>query len=166
VSRKCSGVRLPFGRLGPVSRTSHDLLSIVYSSTSAHPFKDEELNALLALSRENNARARLTGVLLYRSGRFLQVIEGPADILRERMSIIAADPRHLDVHILLQETIDERQFPDWTMAYEPASDVAAEDIPGYRSTFSDIEAGDDPQESLAALRELIRWFQDRAVPGR
>jgi hypothetical protein len=105
-------------------------------------------------------------VLLYRSGRFLQVIEGPADILRERMSIIAADPRHLDVHILLQETIDERQFPDWTMAYEPASDVAAEDIPGYRSTFSDIEAGDDPQESLAALRELIRWFQDRTVRPR
>ncbi|WP_225437433.1 BLUF domain-containing protein [Arthrobacter sedimenti] len=149
-----------------MSRTPKNLLSIVYSSTSAHPFKDEELNALLALSRENNARAHLTGMLLYRSGRFLQVIEGPADVLRERMSIIAADPRHLDIHILLQETIDERQFPDWTMAYDPASEVAAENIPGYRSTFSDIEGDDDPQESVAALRELIRWFQDRAVQQR
>jgi hypothetical protein len=149
-----------------VSRTPNDLLSIVYSSTSAHPFRDEELNALLALSRESNARAHLTGMLLYRSGRFLQVIEGPADVLRERMSIIAADPRHLDVHILLQETIDERQFPDWTMAYDPASGVAVDDIPGYRRTFSDIEGGNDPQESVAALRELIGWFQDRAVQGR
>lgn len=142
------------------------MLSIVYSSSASHPFDDGELSALLALSRENNARNGLTGMLLYRSGRFLQVIEGPGDVLRERMSIIAADPRHLDVHILLQETIDERQFPDWTMAYEPAPDADPDDIPGYRTTFSDIEGDDDPQQSIAALRELISWFQDRAVQLR
>ncbi|MFJ6001361.1 BLUF domain-containing protein [Arthrobacter sp. NPDC092385] len=149
-----------------MSRNPHDLLSIVYASTAAQLFDDVELSALLASSRENNARAHLTGMLLYRSGRFLQVIEGPADVLRERMSIIAADPRHLDVRVLLRETIDERQFPDWTMAYEPASDVAAEDIPGFRTTFADIGGEDDPQGSVAALRELILWFQDRAVQLR
>ena len=155
-----------------MSNLPNDLLSIVYSSSAAHPFPDEELAALLATSRANNARTRLTGMLLHRSGRFLQVLEGPADVLRERMSVIAADPRHLDVRILLQETIDARQFPAWTMAFEPAPGTRTEDIPGYRTTFADIESGHDghegrrdgdPQRSLAALRELIGWFQDRAL---
>ncbi|MHA7188712.1 BLUF domain-containing protein [Arthrobacter sp. MDT2-16] len=153
-----------------MSNLPNDLLSIVYSSTADHPFTDEELSSLLDTSRENNARTQLTGMLLYRSGRFLQVLEGPAQLLRERMSVIAADPRHLDVRILLQETVDERQFPEWTMAFEPAADSHPDDIPGYRATFSDVmddgEGDGDPQRSLAALRELIRWFQDRAGQGR
>ncbi|WP_181034949.1 BLUF domain-containing protein [Arthrobacter sp. B0490] len=153
-----------------MSNLPNDLLSIVYSSSAAHPFTDEELAALLAISRANNARTGLTGMLLHRSGRFLQVLEGPGDTLRERMSVIAADPRHLDVRILLQETIDARQFPEWTMAFEPAPGTRTEDIPGYRTTFADIESDGrdgrrdgDPQRSLTALRELIGWFQDRAL---
>ncbi|WP_168796571.1 BLUF domain-containing protein [Arthrobacter echini] len=144
-----------------MSTFSRDLLSIVYASSAAHPFGDGELGDLLALSRRNNADADLTGVLLYRSGQFLQVIEGPSDVLRERMSIIAADPRHLDVRILFQETIDERHFPDWTMAFEPASDVSIDEIPGFRTSLSDIEGDDDAQRSITTLRELIHWFRDR-----
>lgn len=143
----------------------NDILSIVYSSSAAQPFDDEGLGALLTLCRENNARTRLTGMLLYRNGRFLQVLEGPEQILRQRMSIIAADPRHLDLQILLQETIDQRHFPDWTMGYEPVSETMEDEIPGYRTAFSDIRE-DDPQRSIQALRELIHWFQDRAIQLR
>ncbi len=146
-----------------MSNFPRDLLSIVYASSADHPFGDEELGELLALSRRNNARDDLTGVLLYRSGQFLQVIEGPSDVLRERMSIIAADTRHLDVRILFQETIDQRHFPDWTMAFEPASDVDLHEIPGFRTSLSDIEGDDDAQRSIATLRELIHWFRDRTA---
>lgn len=149
-----------------MTNPSRDLLSIVYSSSAAHPYDDEDLGALLALCRDNNARHELTGMLLYRNGRFLQVLEGPEDQLRRRMSIIAADPEHTDVRVLLQETIDERQFPDWTMGYEPASESLDEDVPGYRSTFSDLEREQDPTHSLQALKELIGWFQDRAIQLR
>lgn len=144
----------------------NNLLSIVYSSSAAQRFTDEDLGALLVLCRENNARSQLTGMLLYREGRFLQVLEGPEAALRHRMSVIAADPRHLDVRILLQETIDRRYFPDWTMGYEPVSDKMADEIPGYRTSLSDVEDDDDPQRSVRALRELIRWFQDRIIQLR
>ncbi|AUZ89011.1 hypothetical protein CVO76_16195, partial [Arthrobacter agilis] len=54
--------------------TSRDqTLSIVYSSTATRPLNDADLSALLAISRRNNARAEVTGMLLYRGGRFLQV---------------------------------------------------------------------------------------------
>jgi hypothetical protein len=149
-----------------VSTSAQDLLSIVYSSTAAHPYDDEDLGALLALSRDNNAKYGLTGMLLYRRGRFLQVLEGPEDMVRRRMSIIAADPEHTDVRILLQETTDERQFPDWTMGYEPVTESMADDVPGFRTTFSDLERDEDPTRALQALRELVRWFQDQAVQLR
>jgi hypothetical protein len=138
------------------------MTSIVYTSTALHPFSDEDLGQLLVTSRANNARTGLTGMLLYRSGRFLQVLEGPEDSLKERMAIIGADSRHAGVRVLLREPIAERQFPDWTMGHEPFSASLAKDIPGYRSTFED----EDPADTIQALRELIRWFQERAIPLR
>ena len=146
--------------------TSEDLLSIVYASSAAQPYSDEDLALLLTQCRANNARYGLTGMLLYRNGLFLQVLEGPADVLRERMSIIDADLRHTEVRILLRETIDQRQFPEWTMGYEPLSDDQADDVPGFRTTFADLERVQEPSPSLEALRELIQWFRDRATPTR
>jgi hypothetical protein len=56
------------------------------------------------------------------------------------------------------------------MAFEPAADTHPDDIPGYRTTFSDILSGGERALRvavvLAALRELIRWFQDRADQER
>ena len=58
------------------------LLSVVYSSTAVVPFSDHDLFELLEHSRENNARDGLTGMLLYRDERFLQVLEGPEEAVR------------------------------------------------------------------------------------
>lgn len=157
---------LPFGRLVGVSISPDRLTSIVYSSTATQPFSAEDLGELLAISRTNNNQLGLTGMLLFRSGRFLQVLEGPETAVKDRMDVIAEDPRHTAVRVLLHENLDERQFPDWTMGYEPITDSMAEAMPGYRTTFSDRDTGEDedPNASLRGLRELIRWFQERAIP--
>ena len=109
-------------------------------------------------------------MLLYREGKFLQVLEGPEDAVRDRMSAITRDTRHQNMWILLQEPISDRHFPDWTMAYPLVSARAAQEIPGYQSMFADTtknnEQTKDPTQALRALRELIRWFQDNAVPLR
>ena len=143
-------------------------MSIVYASTATQPFSGEDLGELLTISRSNNDRLGLTGMLLYRSGRFLQVLEGPESAVKERMDVIADDPRHTAVRVLLHENLGSRQFPDWTMGYEPITDSMAEAMPGYRTTFSDSDRDtgedEDPNASLRGLRELIRWFQERAIP--
>lgn len=143
-------------------------MSIVYASTATQPFSGEDLGELLTISRNNNDRLGLTGMLLYRSGRFLQVLEGPESAVKERMDVIGDDPRHTAVRVLLHENLDSRQFPDWTMGYEPITDSMAEAMPGYRTTFSDSDRDtgedEDPNASLRGLRELIRWFQERAIP--
>jgi hypothetical protein len=141
------------------------MLSIIYSSVATTPFSDDDLAALLAVSRANNGRDGLTGMLLYRDGYFLQVLEGDYDAVRERMRVIDADPRHSDVTTLLEEVVSERRFPEWTMGYQPVTEGEADDIPGYRSTFDDIAGGRPSGGTLMALRQVMGWFQGRTPRG-
>jgi len=141
------------------------MLSIIYSSTAERPFDDEQLTELLTVSRDNNARDGLTGMLLYRDGRFLQVLEGPTDALRSRMSTIAADSRHHDVMILLEEMTSTRRFPEWTMGFETLADADLEDSPGFRDSFEDLDDAEDADDTIRVLRPLVKWFQLRSDRG-
>ncbi|WP_285036203.1 BLUF domain-containing protein [Plantibacter sp. ME-Dv--P-095] len=137
------------------------MLSLVYASTATQPFSDEDLTAMLATSRENNARSGLTGMLVHRDGRFLQVLEGPEAAVRGLMDTLSADPRHTGIRVMFEEPIRERQFADWTMGFERADSGSAADLDGYRDTFDDLDR-DDPTATMRALRELARWFRSRA----
>ncbi|UBQ02802.1 BLUF domain-containing protein [Curtobacterium sp. TXMA1] len=135
------------------------MLSLIYSSVTTRPLGDDDLAALLAQSRRANAENDITGVLLFRNGYFLQLLEGPDQAVRTKMATIKHDDRHTKVTVLMEELIEERQFPEWTMGY-PAEDTDVEQAPGYRTTFDDLDGTDGTQiSSLPALRELIRWFR-------
>ena len=138
------------------------MLSIVYSSKASEAFDEGQLVDVLLRSRRNNKRLGLSGMLLYRDGHFLQVIEGPEVELRERMAVIATDPRHSALRVLLEEQIPERMFPAWTMGHVASGDDEAS-APGLRVAFEDLAENGAPRFSLTSLRELIRWYQVRAA---
>lgn len=93
------------------------MLSLVYVSYATVPFSDADLDALLAKSRENNTRDGISGMLLYRDGDFLQVLEGPEDKVREAYARIARDNRHGRIMMLDESTVDERAFANWSMGF-------------------------------------------------
>ncbi|MEE2915447.1 MAG: BLUF domain-containing protein, partial [Pseudomonadota bacterium] len=51
-------------------------------------------DAVLAVSRRNNARDGITGLLYADGRRFLQVLEGERAAVERAYQRIAADPRH------------------------------------------------------------------------
>ncbi|ARC56228.1 Blue light- and temperature-regulated antirepressor BluF [Frondihabitans sp. 762G35] len=132
------------------------MLSLVYSSTARTEFTDGDLITLLMNSRANNRRVGLTGLLLYRDGRFLQVLEGEEEAVRRRYAIVAKDPRHRQIRILLEETIDERRFPRWTMGYETLTDPLIALIPGYDRFFDDPSSAAGLDDDARALIEAFR----------
>lgn len=93
------------------------LLSLVYTSRAAAPFRETALTHLLEQARSLNGARDITGMLLYRGERFIQVLEGPAHLVRGLARTIGRDVRHRDMRILMEEPIEERQFEDWTMGY-------------------------------------------------
>lgn len=139
-----------------------EVLSLVYTSSASQPFRETALEALLAECREHNATAEVTGMLLYRSGRFIQVLEGVADTVRGLTDRIRRDPRHHDMRVLLEERVPQRRFPDWTMGYRALR--GRESAPeGYRDSFSDLDADSDEDTARRALAELTLWFRVRST---
>ena len=159
------GPRAPYSsRFSARQSSKEPLLSVVYSSAATQPFDDEALAELLTSSRRTNHDSHLTGLLLYREGRFLQVLEGPETTVRDRMNIISADPRHDHLRVLIKESREQRQFPVWTMRYGTIGPAMSKYVSGYEKTFADAEDDTDPDGTIRVLRDLIRWFEDPAIP--
>jgi hypothetical protein len=143
------------------------VLSTVYVSRSSYPFTDDDLANLLMTSRANNARLGITGMLLHREGRFIQVLEGPEEAVRARLAVIARDPRHTGVNTIVDELVPDRLFPGWTMGYRAVTDDLASSLPGYADVFgasaddlADGASGLSPS-SAYKVRTLLRWFREQ-----
>jgi hypothetical protein len=139
------------------------LVSLVYTSTASAPFRETALTHLLEQCRALNGAREVTGMLLYRGERFIQVLEGPAHIVQRLARTIGQDPRHRDMRILIEEPLEERRFADWTMGFRTMRrerDAAPE---GFRDSFADLEAGSERSTTLRALAELTLWFRVRAT---
>lgn len=146
--------------MSPVSED--DLVSLVYTSTAVRPLGDDALSGLLAQSRDANGARDVTGMLLYRDGRFIQVLEGARAVVTALAAAIARDGRHRGMRILLLEGTSARQFPDWTMGYQGLSQLADPRPDGYRDSFADLDVDSDRSTTLRALSELSLWFRVRA----
>lgn len=146
-----------------MTSTTDDLLSVLYTSNARTPFSDDDLAELLAQSRASNAAKDLTGMLLYRGGRFVQVLEGPEQTVRDIIATIAADARHSNMRVLIEQPIAHREFSDWTMGYQPIAETTGDAPAGFRDTFDDLENAHDPSATLRAARELSLWFRVRSA---
>jgi len=104
---------------------------LVYASSAAELFSQTELLELLAKARENNTRLGVSGMLLYKGGNFMQVLEGEEQTVRALYTKISHDQRHRGLLALLQGEQAERQFPDWSMGFHNLDGEEALAIPGY-----------------------------------
>lgn len=105
---------------------------IIYCSQATHDVSPEELVSLLELSRRNNDQAGLSGMLLYSSQSFLQVLEGEPAALTSTYARIAADDRHTNLRMLMNAEVAAPLFPDWTMGFEHVDDEdLADDLDGF-----------------------------------
>jgi len=100
---------------------SDDLCRLVYYSHNRIPGGRqklaEEVAHILATSQTNNVRSDITGALIFNSGVFAQVLEGPRRAVERTLETIQRDTRHGDVQVLYLDAVEKRVFPSWSMAY-------------------------------------------------
>ena len=105
---------------------------IIYCSQATHDLTPDELVALLELARHKNEQANLSGMLLYSSQSFLQVLEGEDVALEATYARIHADPLHTNLRLLLDAEVPAPLFGDWTMGFEHVDDEElAEELEGF-----------------------------------
>ncbi len=83
-----------------------------------------DVDQIVQQSRHNNAVDGITGLLWYKDGMFLQVIEGPQSSVAATYARIANDPRHESLTILSDRPVEAREFGYWSM--ERAQDGSAD----------------------------------------
>jgi hypothetical protein len=114
-----------------------NMLSLIYVSTSVEIMNNDELLDILKKSHENNKAGNVTGMLLYKGGNFMQVLEGPDDVVNAIFEKVKKDPRHKDVMVISREQIQTRQFPSWEMAFQNLDNPAIKNEPGYSQFLQD-----------------------------
>lgn len=137
------------------------MLSLIYVSSAKRLFSDEELLQLLQQSRDKNAGLAITGMLLYKDGNFMQVLEGPEKAVRELYATISNDQRHHGVICLLEENVVERQFPDWTMGFRNLAYVNVNEVPGYSDFLGEPLNSPLLRTNPTRAQKLLLMFREK-----
>ncbi|HTG37550.1 BLUF domain-containing protein [Sphingomonas sp.] len=127
------------------------MLQLIYVSSATQVMDQREVDGILRVSRRNNARDHLTGMLYADERRFLQVLEGEDAAVATTIERIKADKRHRALVVLSKRVVAEREFGAWEMAQAaPGHDadalmaritlLTAAAAPGVRATFEGFVA--------------------------
>ncbi|MGB3807310.1 MAG: BLUF domain-containing protein [Erythrobacter sp.] len=99
--------------------------SLLYRSIARSDLKPEVVFEIIEHSSRANGAKGLTGFLLFHEGRFLQLLEGPADRLDDLFDTMKADTRHHDVEVLFEGKVARPSFPNWRMRRVATKDSGA-----------------------------------------
>ena len=93
------------------------LKSLTYTSWANPTLVAGDIESILEISRANNAKRSVTGLLIYNGSSFLQILEGAEDAIDTLIAAIRSDNRHTNLTIRDERVIEGRSFADWAMAY-------------------------------------------------
>lgn len=120
-----------------------------------------DLDRILSSSQFNNARAGLTGALLFDAGCFGQVLEGPRRAIEATFERIQRDPRHRDVSLLAFQPA-ERAFPNWSMRFVGAKRLDAECYAGIANQ-SGFDRSRVSADALLARLHSLALEEERSI---
>jgi len=135
------------------------MFGLVYVSSAAGQFSKTELIDLLEKSRKNNAALNVTGILLYRDGNIMQVLEGEEETVWSLFGKIERDPRHSGVLILTKGRTEQRQFPDWSMAFRDLDSPEVRELPGYSEFMNTSLTDPEFQSNPGRVHKLLATFR-------
>ncbi len=90
---------------------------LIYVSSATLALPTEALLQMLDQARSKNEKLGVTGMLLYKGGNFMQMLEGEKEIVVELFDTIRRDIRHHNVIQIKVGEIESRSFPNWSMGF-------------------------------------------------
>lgn len=137
---------------------SDSLYRLAYYSRNRVPGTPDEVarevETILEASQRNNAKAGITGALIFNSGVFAQILEGARCDIEATFERIQRDPRHGDVQVLALTPVSGRGFPTWSMAYLGKS-VEDRNLFGHIGALSGFDERRLESERLLSIMKSI-----------
>ncbi|WP_422449752.1 MULTISPECIES: BLUF domain-containing protein [unclassified Endozoicomonas] len=108
------------------------LYYLIYVSSASQLMNNDSLLALLNESRDNNLSLDITGMLLYKGGNFLQMLEGTKQHVLQVYQGICKDSRHHNIIKIISAPAACRSFQDWSMGFcNMEKETSLQDFPTY-----------------------------------
>lgn len=136
------------------------LHEIFYCSYAGHPMEEEDILDILKVSRKNNSRAGVTGILLYypKTRQFMQILEGEKKTIFDLLEVIKQDPRHSALKVIYDGEIEQRSFADWTMAFSRFDSLEKSRLEGFsefiEKGFTDELISESPTKSRKPFQSI------------
>jgi hypothetical protein len=120
--------------------------------------KQSDIIEILNHSRTANAKKNITGILLYKDGNFMQVLEGDSLDVDELLQRISKDKRHTGLITLRRTIINNRTFGEWKMGFKDIQNLT-DDERSAHSDFLDNPLNDktfvsDPSKAFRLLESF------------
>ena len=137
---------------------------IIYVSTAVGTPAEEDLENLLLVARACNLRDGISGLLLYHDRTFMQVLEGPSSAVAATYCRIKRNGSHYRIQELVNKDVDQRIFPDWSMAFARPGREPDDSRSGRRSFSSVISqlhpARDEDAGTARLVLNYLAMFRD------
>jgi predicted sulfurtransferase len=100
------------------------MFQLFYASSISPDFDiDRDIEKILHKAQAYNSTKGITGILLFKSGIFLQLLEGEENEVKALYAKIYNDKRHKNLTLIFETHGNERIFEHWTMAYRKITDI-------------------------------------------
>jgi Sensors of blue-light using FAD len=134
------------------------MYQLIYVSSARELFSKEELLSILKKSRENNTRVGVTGLLLYKEGNIMQLLEGEKTVVDRIFNRVSEDDRHFNVITLFRGEVPEREFPDWSMGFHDLMSDHVRQTPGFNE-FLNTPLKPEEFSNPSRTTRLLRMFK-------
>lgn len=136
------------------------MFRLIYVSSAVRHFSKDELLSLLKTAREKNSLLGITGLLLYKDGDFLQVLEGDEAAVRTLLDTIQKDQRHRGTIIMAEEKAESRLFGEWSMGFRDLADPQLQSMPGFSPFMNRSLKAASIQNDPGGVMEMIAFFAE------
>ena len=142
-----------------------NIYQLVYVSISDLEFDNQDIMNLLDVAREKNSQLDITGMLIYKDGIFMQLLEGKKEVVRNVYdNTIVHDRRHSNCRVILEAEGNERLFRSWTMAYKDVHESEHKLLNNIRPLFELKNQNIDfDNETIMSVLKKFRFHMSRKV---
>jgi len=91
------------------------IIRLIYSSHAREGVGYRDFLEIMEKASETNSELKITGILCYGAGKFLQALEGERMVVNALYHHISVDERHAYCQLLAVEDAETRDYAEWTM---------------------------------------------------
>lgn len=151
-------------RTGPIGVTmAHDLVQLMYISDAAVEMSDDTLVDIREANLRHNPRAGIHGALMYRSGLFLQLLEGPGAEVEKTFERICRDRRHTNIRVIARINCNQPQYLHQNMGVINTESKYSAEQGNFAHIFGlieSIESLDKCEDIVEVMNEIMAHFAD------